>query len=290
MDRSGGVNILLVEDNPDHAEVTGKALEGDTAVKRVYWVKDGQEALDFLHHRDRWADHSSAPRPGLILLDIHLPKINGHDVLRQIKSHPDLRTIPVVMLTTSERQDEVAATYRAGANSFVTKPVNFGEFVEQVRSLKRYWTGTSRLPAAQPAARPNEPELWGMPKSGVAAPGRPRVLVVEDHQAAPLRRALEKAGMQVTAVASSGEALVAVTGAASFDVVITDVSFNGADREGVWLLNRLSEHFPDLPVVAVTGRAERAHELLELGFATVVIRPVTGTDDLIPIVRGVLRR
>ena len=96
--------------------------------------------------------------------------------------------------------------------------------------------------------------------------------------------------MQAIGVASSGEAFVAVTGAASFDVVIADVSFNGADRDGVWLLNRLSEHYPDLPVVAVTDRAERAHELLELGFATVVIRPVTGTDDLIPIVRGVMRR
>ena len=287
MDRSRGIDILLVEDNPDHAEVTRKALAGDRAVRHVYWVKDGEQALDFLHHREQWADPENAPRPGLILLDIHLPKINGHDVLRHIKADPALCEIPVVMLTTSDRQDEIAATYRAGANSFVTKPVKFAEFVEQVRSLRRYWTGTSQIPAADL----DEPKKgWATREAGEATSGRPRVLLIEDHPAAPLRHAVEEAGMQVTAATSAEEAFAVVGVSPAFDAVITDVSFTAGVRDGVWLLNRLSERHPDLPVVAVTPRAERAHELLEVGFASVVIRPVSAPGDLIPIVRGVMRR
>ncbi len=141
-----GVNILLVEDNEDHAELTLKALENGNLVNRIFWVKDGEEALDFLSHRGRFADGTAAPRPGLILLDINLPKVDGHEVLRRIKGDESLRAIPVVMLTTSDRDDEVAASYRAGANSFVTKPVKVAEFVERIKALKLYWVLTNRLP------------------------------------------------------------------------------------------------------------------------------------------------
>lgn len=137
---------MLVEDNPDHAELTLKALENGNLMNRVFWVKDGEEALDFLHRRHQWADTEAAPRPGLILLDIRLPKVDGHEVLRRIKSDEGLRDIPVVMLTTSDRTDEVTASYRAGANSFVTKPVRFAEFVERIKAVKLYWVLTNRLP------------------------------------------------------------------------------------------------------------------------------------------------
>ena len=139
MDRIGRVDILLVEDNPDHADFTLRALKQDTGV-RAHWVKDGEEALDFLQR--------SAPRPALILLDIHLPKLNGHGVLRHVKSDDAFRSIPVVMLTTSEHPDEMDAAYDGGANSFVTKSVQPGAFVEQVKTLKEYWTRTCELPAA----------------------------------------------------------------------------------------------------------------------------------------------
>jgi CheY-like chemotaxis protein len=109
-------------------------------------VKDGEEALDFLYRRGRYADPTTAPRPELILLDIQLPKVDGHEVLRRIKADEVLRAIPVVMLTTSEREDEVCQSYKVGANSFVSKPVRFADFVEKVRSVKLYWALTSLLP------------------------------------------------------------------------------------------------------------------------------------------------
>jgi CheY-like chemotaxis protein len=148
MDTRRGVSILLVEDNPDHAELTIKALENGNMLNAIHWVKDGEEALEFLEHRGRWTDPARAPRPGLILLDIKLPKLDGYEVLRHIKSDDSLRTIPVVMLTTSDREDEVAASYRAGANSFVTKPVKFTEFVDRIRAVKMYWILTNQLPDA----------------------------------------------------------------------------------------------------------------------------------------------
>jgi CheY-like chemotaxis protein len=146
MDAHREIHILLVEDNPDHAELTLKALANGNLMNHVNWVKDGEEALDFLHHRRQWADPALAPRPGLILLDIKLPKVDGQEILRRIKSDEGLRSIPVVMLTTSDREEEIAASYRAGANSFVTKPVRFAEFMERIKAVKLYWMLTNRLP------------------------------------------------------------------------------------------------------------------------------------------------
>lgn len=140
------VNILLVEDNPDHAELTQRALIDGKIVNRVVWVKDGAEALDYVFQRGRYAEPGAAERPGLILLDIKLPKVDGHKVLQQIKDDPHLGSIPVIMLTTSARDEEIASCYEAGVNSFVTKPVQFGEFMEKLQALKLYWVLTNRLP------------------------------------------------------------------------------------------------------------------------------------------------
>jgi len=140
------VAILLVEDNPDHAELTLRALKNGNVLNEVFWVKDGAEALDFLEHRGPYADPNTAPRPGLILLDLNLPKVDGHEVLRRIKTDDTLRTIPVVMLTTSARDDEVSECYNAGANSYMCKPVRFTEFMERVRTIKLYWLLTSLPP------------------------------------------------------------------------------------------------------------------------------------------------
>jgi two-component system response regulator len=145
LDRTQPVTILLVEDNPDHAELTQRALESGGMPSQIVWARDGEEALDFLYRRGAWAD-SGTPRPGLILLDVKLPKVDGHKVLRQIKQDPDLQRIPIVMLTTSERDDEVSDAFRAGANSWVTKPVRFTEFMEKVKTVKLYWLLTNRLP------------------------------------------------------------------------------------------------------------------------------------------------
>jgi two-component system response regulator len=154
MDCSRPIDLLLVEDNADHAALTTRALKDGNVLNEIFWVKDGQEALDFLDRRGPYADGARAPRPGLVLLDIRLPKLDGHEVLRQIKSDPALRVIPVVMLTTSERDDEITACYAAGANSYVAKPVKFTEFVETIKSVKLYWVMVNHLPdpaVARPA-------------------------------------------------------------------------------------------------------------------------------------------
>ena len=135
------VEILLVEDNPDHAELTLRALEDTHLANPIHWLKDGQEALDFLLRK---GCHAQAPRPGLILLDINLPKVSGLEVLQQIKQDEGLRIIPVIMLTTSHQDEEVHRCYSLGANSFITKPVKFRDFIEKIKSLKLYWVLTNR--------------------------------------------------------------------------------------------------------------------------------------------------
>ena len=134
-------SILLVENNPDHAELTLRAIEQASGIIEVSWVKDGEEALNFLHRRGAYTDPALAPRPDLVLLDMKLPKIGGHEVLRAMKAEPSLQAIPVVMLTTSTQQTEAAESYRLGADSFISKPTNFAHFVTRLRAidcLQRY--------------------------------------------------------------------------------------------------------------------------------------------------------
>ena len=140
------VDILLVEDNPDHAILTKKVLEENNVANRIYLVKDGEQALDFIYHRGKYNNGNNAPRPGLILLDIRLPKVDGLEVLKQIKSDPEYRSIPVVMLTTSSRDEEIARAYNEGVNSYVTKPVEFSEFASKIKSIGMYWGLITSLP------------------------------------------------------------------------------------------------------------------------------------------------
>ena len=138
--------ILLVEDNPDHAELTMMALKRGKLANQIVWVKDGEEALHYLFHEGSYGDGASAPRPGLVLLDIRLPKVDGLEVLRQMKTDKALGLIPVVMLTTSDRPGEVEEAYRLGANSYITKPVRFTEFLQKVETVELYWLLTNTLP------------------------------------------------------------------------------------------------------------------------------------------------
>lgn len=140
------IDILLVEDNPDHAILTKRVLENHKVANKVYVVEDGADALDYMYRRGKYSNGSEAPRPGLILLDIKLPKVDGFEVLKQLKSDPEHSSIPVVMLTTSSRDEEVTRGYAEGANSFVTKPVRFDEFAEKVKSIGLYWGLISSIP------------------------------------------------------------------------------------------------------------------------------------------------
>jgi len=135
--------ILLVEDNPDHVELTLKALGYNNVLNEVHLVTNGEEALDFLHKRGEYTD---SPQPGLILLDIKLPKVDGIEVLRRIKADPKLKSIPVVMLTTSESEKEIEESYRCGANSYIVKPMDFEQFVRMIKELKLYWLVINSLP------------------------------------------------------------------------------------------------------------------------------------------------
>jgi len=132
-------NILLVEDDEAHAELTVRAIRKAGNANRVDVVYDGEEALDYLFNGGKYADMSKYPYPGLILLDIKLPGIDGIDVLQKIKQEPNLRKIPVIMLTTSEREEDIERSYDYHANSYLTKPVGFKEFEEKIRQIDFYW-------------------------------------------------------------------------------------------------------------------------------------------------------
>jgi len=130
------IDILLVEDNPDHVILTKRVLEDNRVSNKVYVCRDGAEALDFVYRRAKYSD---APRPGLILLDVKLPRVDGFEVLKKLKSDPTLKSIPIVMLTTSARDEEIARGYDEGVNSYVTKPVKFDEFTEKIKNIDLYW-------------------------------------------------------------------------------------------------------------------------------------------------------
>lgn len=131
-------NILLVEDNPNDAELTMEALAEHNLANKVAWVKDGEEALDYLFHRASFAERTGN-NPVVILLDLKLPKVDGLQVLRQIKGDQKLRTIPVVILTSSREECDLIEGYRLGVNAYVVKPVEFQAFMDAVRELGAFW-------------------------------------------------------------------------------------------------------------------------------------------------------
>ncbi len=133
------IKMLLVEDSLDDIQIIKKALKEAKVINRLWIVRDGQEALDFLYHKGQFQDPSAAPRPGLILLDINLPRVNGLEVLTRIKKDPKLRGIPTVMLTVSKREEDLIRGYNNGCNSFIQKPVEFEKFVEIIKQIGLYW-------------------------------------------------------------------------------------------------------------------------------------------------------
>ena len=137
------VEILLVEDNPGDHRLTQEALKEGKVHHKMSWARDGVEALDFLKRR---GDHAAAPRPDIILLDLNLPKMDGREVLSAIKQDPDLRSIPVVVLTTSKAEEDVLRSYQLHANCYVTKPVDLDKFIVVVQSIDRFWLTVVTLP------------------------------------------------------------------------------------------------------------------------------------------------
>lgn len=131
--------ILLVEDNPDDEALTLRALKKNQILNEVVVARDGVEALDFLFGTGAYQGRDASVLPTVILLDLKLPKLDGREVLQRIRSHPRTRLVPVVVLTSSKEDQDLALTYRLGANSYIRKPVDFAQFIEAVRQLGLYW-------------------------------------------------------------------------------------------------------------------------------------------------------
>jgi len=144
------VEILLVEDSPSDTDLTLEALKDFKVRNRVSVVEDGVQALQFLR---RQAPYEQAPRPDLIMLDLNLPRKDGREVLAEIKTDKDLKTIPIVVLTTSRAEQDILRAYQLNANCYITKPVDFNQFLDVVRSIESFWLFVVTLPPAPAATR-----------------------------------------------------------------------------------------------------------------------------------------
>ena len=140
--------ILMAEDDPDDRLLTQEAFEENCLVNDLRFVEDGEELIDYLYQRAKFSDPDQCPRPGLILLDLNMPRKDGRTALAEIKSDPDLRRIPIVVLTTSKAEEDILRTYDLGVNSFITKPVTFEGLVAVVKAMKKYWLEIVTLPLA----------------------------------------------------------------------------------------------------------------------------------------------
>ncbi len=144
--RNKSVVILVAEDDPDDQLLIKEAIDESKVSNQIIFVQDGVDLMDYLHHRGKFSDTLTSPRPGIILLDLNMPRKDGREALREIKADHKLRRIPVIVLTTSKAEEDILRTYEIGANSFITKPVTFEGLVEVVKILKNYWFEIVQLP------------------------------------------------------------------------------------------------------------------------------------------------
>ncbi len=140
------ITILMAEDDEDDRLLAKQALEESRLANDFHLVEDGEELMDYLKHRGKYSDASSAPRPGVILLDLNMPKKDGREALSEIKSDPELRQIPIVILTTSKAEEDIFGSYDLGASSFITKPISFEGLIQVMQGLGRYWFEIVDLP------------------------------------------------------------------------------------------------------------------------------------------------
>lgn len=139
-------SVLCADDDPDDRLLVQDAFQGARILNDLRFVNDGEELLDYLLRRGKYRDPASSPRPLLVLLDLHMPRMNGREALAQIRADPSLRSLPVIVLTTSAARDDVDAVYAMGANSYITKPVTFDGLVRVAEELGRYWLQLVELP------------------------------------------------------------------------------------------------------------------------------------------------
>lgn len=140
------VTILMADDDEDDCMLAREAFSESRLANDLHIVRDGEELMDYLYQRGKYTLPHTAPRPGLILLDLNMPKKDGREALKEIKADPNLRQIPVVVLTTSKAEEDIYRSYDLGANSFITKPVTFASLVEVMRTIGKYWFEIVELP------------------------------------------------------------------------------------------------------------------------------------------------
>ncbi|HTL70206.1 MAG TPA: response regulator [Candidatus Eisenbacteria bacterium] len=138
--------VLIAEDDEDDFLLTRDAFREAGLDTDLRWVRDGEELLDYLHRRQQYGDPASSPRPTLILLDLNMPRKDGREALKEIKSDPRFRAIPVLAMTTSNAKEDIQYTYGLGVNSFIRKPVGFNRFVDVVKAIDHYWFNVVKLP------------------------------------------------------------------------------------------------------------------------------------------------
>jgi two-component system response regulator len=140
------ITILMADDDAEDRMMTQEAFDESHLANDLRFVENGVELMDYLYHRDKFADPDSSPRPGLILLDLNMPKKDGREALQEIKADPKLKNIRVVVMTTSKAEEDILRTYDLGASSYVTKPVTFTALVDVIRTLGKYWLEIVELP------------------------------------------------------------------------------------------------------------------------------------------------
>jgi len=146
MGTKDSIIILMAEDDEDDRLMTKDALQEARLVNEIHFVEDGEELMDYLYHRGKYTDHATSPLPGLILLDLNMPRKDGREALREIKGDENLRQIPIVVLTTSKAEEDILRSYDLGVNSFIIKPVTFQALVEVMKTLAKYWFEIVELP------------------------------------------------------------------------------------------------------------------------------------------------
>jgi CheY-like chemotaxis protein len=142
------ITILLADDDADDRQLTKEAFAECHLVNQVHFVEDGEQLMDYLLRRGKYESMKRDPLPGLVLLDLNMPRKDGREALKEIKAHPDLRRIPIVVLTTSKAEEDILRTYDLGVNSYVTKPVTFQSLVDTIKVLGKYWFEIVELPPA----------------------------------------------------------------------------------------------------------------------------------------------
>jgi two-component system response regulator len=145
---SSAIEILLIEDNPHEAELAIRSLKKHHLANRLIHIDDGAEAVDFLFCRGKYEDTKGRVAPKLILLDLKLPKVSGHEILKQIRADEQLKAVPVVVLTSSNEESDILESYKLGVNSYIVKPVNFESFSKSIAEMGMYWMVLNKIPSS----------------------------------------------------------------------------------------------------------------------------------------------